>query len=301
MVQRLIDSGAVQGVHFCTLNLELSVRKILERLQWSMSSPADAPNKLIVDNPGQVSQAHEPEAHLLITPGSAASVVVVHPTNESLPDTSRGAGEINYPSTWDEYPNGRFGDAKSPAYGASEPWDSTLASSRAAAIAKWGNPRTREDLTALFLDHLEGRIAGTPFWDSPLSPESKMILPHLCRMTKAGWWTVGSQPAADAVASDDPVFGWGPAGGYVFQKAFVEFFASDEDVEWLEQNVRTAGAGYVTYFASNLRGEWSSNLLDDSANAVTWGVFRGQEIAQSTIIERDSFLAWKVRCYPERD
>lgn len=28
---------------------------------------------------------------------------------------------------------------------------------------------------------------------------------------------------------------------------------------------------------------------------VTWGVFPGQEIAASTIIERDSFLAWKVR------
>jgi hypothetical protein len=29
-------------------------------------------------------------------------------------------------------------------------------------------------------------------------------------------------------------------------------------------------------------------------NAVTWGVFPGQEIAQTTIIERESFLSWKV-------
>ena len=27
---------------------------------------------------------------------------------------------------------------------------------------------------------------------------------------------------------------------------------------------------------------------------MTWGVFPGQEIAQSTIIEKESFLAWKV-------
>lgn len=33
---------------------------------------------------------------------------------------------------------------------------------------------------------------------------------------------------------------------------------------------------------------------DDARNAVTWGVFPGQEIAQTTIIERESFLAWKV-------
>ena len=30
-------------------------------------------------------------------------------------------------------------------------------------------------------------------------------------------------------------------------------------------------------------------------NAVTWGVFPGQEIIQSTIIEQESFLTWKVR------
>ena len=30
-------------------------------------------------------------------------------------------------------------------------------------------------------------------------------------------------------------------------------------------------------------------------NAVTWGVFPGQEIVQSTIIEQESFLTWKVR------
>jgi hypothetical protein len=32
---------------------------------------------------------------------------------------------------------------------------------------------------------------------------------------------------------------------------------------------------------------------------VTWGVFPGQEVVQTTIIERESFLTWKVRdlCY----
>jgi methylenetetrahydrofolate reductase (NADPH) len=38
-------------------------------------------------------------------------------------------------------------------------------------------------------------------------------------------------------------------------------------------------------------------VLDDGRNAVTWGVFPGQEIAQSTIIERESFLSWKVTCF----
>lgn len=218
------------------------------------------------ESPSQVAQAHEPEGHLLITPGGAARNVTVHtPAHTS----NAGKGELNEPSTWDEYPNGRFGDAKSPAYGGVEPWDSTLATSvslripqrasppvhpraqHAEAIAKWGNPRSEADLTALFLAHLEGRISSTPFWATPLSSESRLILPRLRRMTASGWWTVGSQPAADAVRSDDAVLGWGPASGYVFQKAFVEFFGSREDVDWLEKHAKTRGGGLVTYFAGN--------------------------------------------------
>lgn len=40
---------------------------------------------------------------------------------------------------------------------------------------------------------------------------------------------------------------------------------------------------------------FETNVADGGGNAVTWGVFPGQEIAQPTIIDRDSFLAWKVR------
>jgi hypothetical protein len=36
-------------------------------------------------------------------------------------------------------------------------------------------------------------------------------------------------------------------------------------------------------------------MQDTERNAVTWGVFPGQEIVQSTIIEQESFLTWKVR------
>lgn len=34
------------------------------------------------------------------------------------------------------------------------------------------------------------------------------------------------QPRVNAVPSDDASFGWGPAGGHVFQKAYLEFFCS---------------------------------------------------------------------------
>ena len=37
----------------------------------------------------------------------------------------------------------------------------------------------------------------------------------------------------------------------------------------------------------------------DTRNAVTWGVFPGQEIVQEAIIERDSFMSWKVCHYKQ--
>ena len=45
------------------------------------------------------------------------------------------------------------------------------------------------------------------------------------------------------------------------------------------------------------QGECLTNVPDDGRNAVTWGVFPGQEVAQSTIIEKESFLAWKEEAF----
>ena len=78
-----------------------------------------------------------------------------------------------------------------------------------------------------------------------------MIIQHLERLTEKGWWTVGSQPAIDGAASEDEVVGWGPRGGYVYQKCFVEFFVTKDDVEKIDKKVREAGQGWVDYFASN--------------------------------------------------
>jgi len=56
-------------------------------------------------------------------------------------------------------------------------------------------------------------------------------------MNKKGWWTLASQPAVNGAKSSDETFGWGPKGGYVFQKAFVEFFISSEDWSALKEKL----------------------------------------------------------------
>jgi methylenetetrahydrofolate reductase (NADPH) len=35
-------------------------------------------------------------------------------------------GELKSVGTWDEFPNGRFGDSKSPAFGVNDLWDGGL-------------------------------------------------------------------------------------------------------------------------------------------------------------------------------
>jgi len=74
----------------------------------------------------------------------------------------------------------------------------------------------------------------------------------------------------------------------------VEFFASAAIVEKLEKAVAAVN-GVVDFLAGNNAGELKTSMQDTERNAVTWGVFPGQEIIQSTIIEQESFLTWKVR------
>ena len=103
----------------------------------------------------------------------------------------------------------------------------------------------------MFSGYLRSEISTTPFSETPLCPESVTILPHLEKLTKRGWWTVGSQPAVDGLPSADEIFGWGPKSGWVFQKAFVEFFCDGTDAEAIEKLIDAEGKGWVHYFMAN--------------------------------------------------
>ncbi|KAF7980152.1 hypothetical protein HWV62_39605 [Athelia sp. TMB] len=288
IIRRITAEGDIRGVNFCTLNLERSVQLVLENLHWAGGGPHDTTNP--------TSPITQPNSDLLTTPNVATLSAKTGLANLPATETEAGRGELNNAASWDDFPNGRFGDYKSPAFGNQGLWGGT-GITRSDAIAQWGHPKTLNDLTSLFLRQLHSETATTPFSSEPLSPESLTILPHLEKLTHKGWWTVGSQPAVDGARSSDDIFGWGPRGGYVFQKAFVEFFAEEADVERIEKKVRESGKGWVDYFAGNIQGEVRTNVPEDGRNAVTWGVFTGQEIAQSTIIERESFLSWKDEAF----
>jgi methylenetetrahydrofolate reductase (NADPH) len=60
---------------------------------------------------------------------------------------------------------------------------------------------------------------------------------------------VSSQPAVNGASSQDDIHGWGPKGGYVYQKAFIEFFVSDKQIDELLKRLNKDDS--ITYYATN--------------------------------------------------
>lgn len=213
---------------------------------------------------------------------------------------SEGEGVLGREATWDDFPNGRFGDARSPAYGEIDGYGVSLHMSVTQAVKLWGYPKTRQDINDLFVKHIQGQLPAIPWSEEELLAESSTIQPHLLRMNSRGWWTVASQPSVNGLRSTDSTFGWGPANGFVFQKSFVEFFAPSSDWKVLVDKL-TAAQSTASFYAVNAKGDFISSdssgglnspTIGASTNAVTWGVFPGKEIITPTIIEEVSFRAW---------
>lgn len=152
------------------------------------------------------------------------------------------------------------------------------------------------------------------------SGETEAIAEQLKKVNQAGILTINSQPSANGVPSDDEVFGWGQAGGYVYQKAYLEFFSCEENVLALLQVLgRFPGVNFqvrkqlMKYLYKNreIRQKCSSlfqvvnragdvnytNMRNRQPIAVTWGVFPGREIIQPTIVDPVAFNQWRTEAF----
>ncbi|KAJ1654780.1 methylenetetrahydrofolate reductase (NAD(P)H) met13 [Dispira simplex] len=270
---RQLRQGGQVGFHFYTLNLEKSVRLILEGLEFV------APVEKLRPLPWKPSL------------GPKRREETVRP----IFWRNRTRSYISRTENWDEFPNGRWGDSRSPAYGELDGYGMALRYSRDECLKVWDHPAALSDIYGIFAKYCEGKVPFLPWSDQPLNLESKVIREHLTRMNQAGYLTVNSQPAVNGVSSSDPMYGWGPKHGYVYQKAYLEFFVSPEALAKLESRLRQSPA--ITYHAVNRTGHLKTNTACDDPNAVTWGVFPGQEIKQPTIVEGLSFVAWKDEAF----
>lgn len=196
---------------------------------------------------------------------------------------------------WDEFPNGRWGDARSPAFGELDAYDIGLKGTNEQNVKLWGKPESIRDVADIFIRFLEGKVQSLPWSEAPITSEAEAIRPELVSLNRRGLLTITSQPSVNGVKSTHPVYGWGPKGGYVYQKAYIELLISPQLIS--ELVARTERNPNMTYYAVTKDGDLRTNAPSEGPNAVTWGVFPGKEIVQPTIVETISFLAWKDEAY----
>ena len=270
MCQELLDAGA-PGVHFYTINLEKTVTDTFHRLE--------SVEKQRRMSPWRLCEAREE---------------TVRPIYWS----NRPKSYVDRTEIWDDYPNGRWGDSRSPAF-EFLPYNKS-GSTNSKTIEKrkelWGSElKNFIDIAEVFSNFVEGRIGRLPWSEEDIQKETTLITPMLVNMNRNMLFTVTSQPAVNGADSSDPILGWGPQNGYVYAKAYVEFFCPPEFLNFMLNEFKTKPT--LSYAAVNQKGDILSNLSEEHTVAITWGVFPNQEINQPTICDLHVFKQWKDEAF----
>ena len=276
--RKLLDAGVTMHLHFYTMNLAASTSMVLEEL--AVTPPSDS-------------------IHPDIKPLPWRRSLGLNRLDENVRPifwSNRKHSYVARTQDWDEFPNGRWGDSRSPAFGELDSYGIGLKGTNEHNRKLWGEPKRVKDISDLFVNYMSGKVDSLPWCEAPVQPETNVLRSDLVDLNSRGLLTINSQPSVDGAKSSDPVFGWGPKNGYVYQKAYLEVLIHpnliDEVVNRMEQNPD------ITYYAVNNTGELRTNADSDGGpNAVTWGVFPGKEIVQPTIVETISFLAWRDEFY----
>ncbi|TFK75021.1 methylenetetrahydrofolate reduct [Pluteus cervinus] len=274
MCRKILDADlGIKGLHFYTMNLEKGTKMLLEELNLVPRVETIKPL------PWRQS----------LTPNRRKETI------RPIFWANRTKSYISRTENWDEYPNGRFGDARSPAYGELDGYGVCIKQTKEDAMRLWGQPTSFAEIASLFSRFCSNDLPALPWSDQKPSSETGVIAKQLARMNELGFLTINSQPSVNGARSDDKIFGWGPSNGYVYQKAYLEFFVTPQLLTLLLAHIERDPN--ITYYVINKRGDLRTNTHSDGPNAVTWGVFPGKEIIQPTIVEAVSFMAWKDEAF----
>lgn len=274
MCRKILEAG-LNHLHFYTMNLAQATRMVLEELCLTPSTGSPIPKPL-------------PWRQSL---GFGRREEDVRP----IFWRNRNSSYIQRTQDWDEFPNGRWGDSRSPAFGELDAYGIGLKGTNEQNIKLWGQPKSLRDVANLFVNYVHGKLDRLPWSESPISAEANTLKEDLISLNSRGLFTINSQPALNGVKSSHPVYGWGPPSGYVYQKPYIELFVSPTLIATVLERIR--GNEDLTFYAVNKTGKLETNTRDEGPNAVTWGIFPNSEIVQPTIVETVSFLAWKDEAY----
>ena len=275
--RKLLDSG-IMHLHFYTMNLAAATRMVLEELDMT-----PAPD------------SHHPDLKPLPWRQSLGR----NRRDENVRPIfwrNRNRAYVARTQDWDEFPNGRWGDSRSPAFGSLDEYGIGLKGTNENNRKIWGEPKSLQDISNLFVNFMQGKVPSLPWSESPINQEADVLKDGLVDLNSRGLLTINSQPPVDGAKSSHPVYGWGPRNGYVYQKAYLEVLVSPDLINTVID--RMDQDPDITYFAVNHSSVLKTNSpTDGGPNAVTWGVFPGKEIVQPTIVETVSFLAWRDEFY----
>ncbi|XP_071946159.1 methylenetetrahydrofolate reductase (NADPH)-like [Antedon mediterranea] len=282
--RELFDSGHVLGLHFYTLNREIATREIAKNLGlWCNELQRPLPWK------------------------PTANHTRVKEDVRPIFWATRPKSYVYRTQDWDEFPNGRWGNSNSPAFGEMKDYYLFYLRSNATKdqmIKQWGEELTCEqDVFDVFSCYLSGepnrygnKVTRIPWNDDEIAPETQRLCKNLVELNKQGILTINSQPNVNGEDSTDPVVGWGPPGGFVYQKAYLEFFTSRDNMEALLEVLRDYPQ--VNFHIINHTGTENIRNSDEfKPIAVTWGVFPGAEIIQPTVVDTISFQYWKDEAF----
>jgi len=285
MCRELLESGEVPGLHFYTLNREIATKEVLKQLglwkKYHVHRPLpwkhSAHTKRIQEDVRPIFWATRPKSYVYRT------------------------------SAWDEYPNGRWGSSSAPSF--AELTDHHLfylrcPKDKSALKKMWGEDlESLSDVYHVFDCYLSGddnkwgnKVKALPFNDDELHLETSLLLSDLRHVNQNGFLTINSQPSVNAALSTDEKFGWGGAGGYIYQKAYLEFFTHKDNIDVLLDVLRDYPQ--VNYHIIDSQGVFDELNCDRyTPIAVTWGVFPGKEIMQPTVVDPISFNFWKDEAF----
>lgn len=275
MCKKIMAHG-IKTLHLYTLNMEKSALAILMNLGLIEESKVSRP--LPWRPPTNVFRAKE-------------DVRPIFWANRPKSYLSRTVG-------WDQYPRGRWGDSGNPSYGALTDYQFMRPRSRDKKLQEeWAvSLKSVEDIQERFMNYCLGKLKSNPWSElDGLQPETKIIDEKLGQINLKGFLTINSQPAVNGDRSDSPSVGWGGSGGYVYQKAYLEFFCSKDKLDILVEKCKALPT--LTFIAVNKDGDRVSNVGPTQVNAVTWGVFQGKEIIQPTVVDPTSFTVWKDEAF----
>jgi len=292
MCKTLLDSGEVHGIHFYTLNREVATMEILKRLGlW-----CEEPRRSLPWKP---------------TANHSRCTESVRPIFWS----ARPKSYVYRTTDWEEFPNGRWGNSSSATFGELQDYYLFYLKSRtpkAELLEMWGEELAGErDVWQTFHDYIAGsanedgiphdcastqrNVVKIPWNDEPLASETCVISKELAKINLSGVLTINSQPNVNGKPSADPVFGWGNPGGYVYQKAYLEFFTSRENMLCLKEVLEEFPQ--INYHIINHQEEDYTNSDQLEPIAVTWGVFPGKEVVQPTVVDPVAFKCWKDEAF----